>query len=87
MSNLFSLNILFDSFESAYILYYYFQISEVFTLIITSGLIYMFVHSFILFFFRISLIQVNHIVNIVTPLMKSFIATLYDIVINYLFYK
>ena len=81
------LNFLFDSFESSYILYYYFQISEVFTLIITSGLIYMFVHSFILFFFRISLIQVSHIVNIVTHLMKSLIARLYDIVINYLFYK
>lgn len=87
MINFLNLSILFDSFESSSLLHYYFSISNYFTLIITSGFIYMFVHFFILFFFKITLIINEHINNITFIFLKYVIATLYDIVINYLFYR
>lgn len=78
---------LFDSFENTSLLHYYLFLSDSLTLIITSGFIYMFVHFFILFFFKITLVVNDHINNITFLLIKSVISSLYDIVVNYLFYR
>jgi len=84
---MFNFNILFDSFESSSLLHYYFFISDFLTVVITSGFIYMVIHFFILFFFKINLIIYKDINNITFLLSKSVISALYDIVINYLFYR
>ena len=87
MFNFLNFKQLFDSFESSSLLHYYFSISNFLTLVITSGLIYMFVHFFILFFFKITLVINDNINNVTFLLLKSVVATLYDIVINYLSYR
>lgn len=87
MFNFLNLEFFFDSFESSSLLHYYFSISDFLTLIVTSSFIYMFVHFFILFFFKITLTINESINNITFLLIKSAISTLYDIVINYLFYR
>lgn len=87
MFSLFNLNLIFDSFENTSLLHYYVLISDIFVLVITSGIIYMFIHFFILFIFNTTFVISSHIVNVTISLSKSVMSTLYDIVLNYLFYK
>ena len=89
MHNLNNLNnsVIFDAFESSCIRIYNFSISNLFTILITSSMIYMFINLFLFFFLKNQLIFINYSNNFSFIFIKTAIYILYDVVNTYFSYK
>lgn len=82
-----SIFMILDAFESSSIRTYYFAVTDVVTVIITSSMIYMFMNLFFFIFLRSQLTFLNTTRNIVFLGFKYVKATLYDVVATYFSYK
>ena len=86
-TNNINLFMIFDAFESSCIRIYYYTITDVCTLILTSSMIYMFMNLFFFFFLQSNLTFTNTNRNIVFIGYNFVTATLYDVVTTYFAYK
>ena len=79
--------LILDAFEDCCINHYYFKFNDIFTFIITTSIIYMFMNLFFLFFINNQLTFVNINNNINFVFITNSITLLYDVINTYFSYK